>query len=162
NEAETQARSSRRESLPQQHQHLVMTSHNHGWADEAWDPIRQASRLQPHAGPDPVLQGYAVTTLSGLDARLTKRFTGFGAQFVVFDRVGRRLLMGPTTDPKDPSRTLGTKLWDDATQELTDLHFDGQGPVGFRPDGTPIQLAADSKAGTLALWDLAKRQVLQS
>jgi eukaryotic-like serine/threonine-protein kinase len=160
--AEAQARESQYESLMQQILRLRLTTHISGWSVDAWNLVRQASRLRTQSKTDWLLQGSAVGTLSDLDARPVKRFTDFGALFVAFDRDGRRLLMGPTTDLKVPHRTLGTKLWDDVTQELIDFQFDGQGPVGFRIDGTPIELVADAKAGTLALWDLAKQRALHS
>jgi len=160
--AEARAQQSQYESLMQQTLRLRLTPHVTGWSDDAWNLIRQASRLRTQSGTDWRLEGLAVTTLSDLDARPIKRFTDFGAHSVAFDRDGRRLLMGPTTDLKDPRRTLGTKLWDDRTQELVDFHLDGQGLVGFRPDGTPIEFVVDAKAGTLALWDLAHRQVLHT
>ncbi|MFI5461266.1 MAG: hypothetical protein ACHRXM_38170 [Isosphaerales bacterium] len=160
--AEARARESQYESLMQQILRLRLTTHLSGWSTDAWNLIRQASRLRTQSKTDWLLQGSAVATLSDLDARPIKRFTDFGAHSVAFDRDGRRLLMGPTTDLKDPRRTLGTKLWDDRTQELVDFHFDGQGLVGFRPDGTPIEFVSDAKAGTLALWDLAHRQVLHT
>jgi len=160
--AQVRARESQYESLMQQILRLRLTTHFSGWSDDAWNLIRQASRLRTQSGKDWRLEGLAVATHSDLDARPIKRFTDFGAHFVAFDRDGRRLLMGSTTDLKGPHQTLGTKLWDDVTQELIDFHFDGQGPVGFRPDGTPIEFVADAKAGTLALWDLAHRQVLHT
>jgi serine/threonine protein kinase/WD40 repeat protein len=161
--ANARANESQRESFLQQQQRIVLTAHAQGWSDQAWDLVRRSAHLGVGSGDDfSRIQSCAVASLGGLDARPTKRITGFGARITVFDRQGHRLLMGSTTDPEDPSRSLGTKLWDDAAQELTDFHFDGQGPVGFRDDGTPIQLAADAHVGTLVLWDLAKRQVLHS
>jgi serine/threonine protein kinase/WD40 repeat protein len=160
-DAHTQARESQRESLMQQQQRIAMTPHGQGWSDNAWDLLRRATHVGVGSGDEfSRLQSYAAASLTGLDARPIKRFSDFGARFVVFDRQGRRLLMGATSHPKDSSRMLGTKLWDVAAQELTDFHFEGQGPIGFRTDGTPIQLAADAKADTIALWDLVKRQVL--
>jgi eukaryotic-like serine/threonine-protein kinase len=158
--AEAHSRESQCESLMQQILRLRLTTHLGGWSVETWNLVRQASRLQAQPKTDRLLQGSAIATLSDFDARAVKRFDEFGARFVAFDRIGQRLLMGSTTDPKHPDRTLGTKLWDDATQQLSDLAFDGEGPVGFRIDGTPIAFVADTKAGTLALWDLATKRIL--
>jgi eukaryotic-like serine/threonine-protein kinase len=160
--AEERAQTSKYESLMEQILRLRLTVHEIGWSTRAWDLIRQASRLRAHEEHEWRLQGTAAATLGDIDARPVKRFAEFGAHFVAFDRDGRRLLMSRTNSIKEPEQMLGTKLWADATQELIDLEFDGVGHVGFRLDGTPIGLVANAKAGTVATWDLAKKQILRS
>src|SRR5262249_55886647 len=129
----------RREVIAQKLERLRLAAHTEGWSAEAWDLVRQAAVIRR----DPALQSQAVATLKGIDAQLVKEFRDFGAKSLAFDREGRRLLIGGVSDAKDNQKKQGAKLWDNATEQLDDLQVTGTGPVGFRADGTPVQLQPD-------------------
>lgn len=154
-------RASRLESLSQQILRTRLMTHHIGWSDYSWDLIRQAARLAGRR--DGNLQTVAVGTLQGLDARVVNQFTDFGVASMMFDASGRRLLMGGCTDPKDRSRgRLPAKLWDTTTQRLHELRGDARGPVGFLPDGTPVQLVAGKVGAPIVLVNLDDGQTIRS
>ena len=140
-EADTQ----RRESTLQQILRVRLTPHADGWSDRVVELIRQVP-APPAVDVEArtVLQRQSAGALRGLDARLIKRFDRFGAASVAFDRDGR-LLMAAVPGPKSPDEPGGPGAWSwggDALlpERLGDV--EAFGPVGVRPDGTPIQLAA--------------------
>src|SRR5262249_11312966 len=49
------------------------------------------------------------------------------------------------------TKALKARLWDDRTQRVTGLAAESNGPVGFRPDGSPVQLVAEPDRGALTL-----------
>src|SRR5207302_771510 len=107
--------------------------------------------------PDEEVQAQAIASLAGLDAVESKGFKDFGVYSVAFDSTGKRLLMAISDRQGKP---IGARLWGDDTQRLDDPGATYEGPVGFRPDGAPIQLAADDKQGTLRLMELTKREAI--
>src|SRR5205814_1920140 len=128
------------------------TPHERGWSDEAWGLVREATATsRDHEPIDRRWQQLAVASLVRLDARTVKQFRDFGARSVAFDPDGRRLLMGGVTDAKNGRRTQGARLWDGVSPGPEDLQVAEEGPVGFRIDGTPVQLVVRKKEGTLTL-----------
>jgi serine/threonine protein kinase/WD40 repeat protein len=145
----------RREVILQNLARLRLKAHVQGWSADAWDLVRQAAAIRR----DPALQSEVVATLKDVDAQTLKEFREFGAKSLAFDREGRRLLIGGVSDAGDSQKKQGAKLWDDATQQLDDLQVAGPGPVGFRADGTPVQLLIEEgDPPALVLMNLAKRQ----
>jgi serine/threonine protein kinase/WD40 repeat protein len=133
--------------------------HSDGWFDRDWDLIREAARSG--WDDDGTLQRQAVGILDGLDASPVKRFAEFGALALAFDRDGRRLLMGPATDPDDGAKVLGTRVWDGTSRPPAALADAGEGPVGFEPSGRPVQLQCRRDEGTLMLKALGRGEVIQ-
>ena len=120
-----------------------------GWSKRAANLYRVAAAIRR----DDALRNRAAMTLSGLDAQISKRFETSAASSLLFDREGKRLLM---------STTAGAKIWNSSTDRTQDLNFGGDGPVGFRPDGTPLQLVPRTKQRELLLVDLThKKNVAQ-
>ena len=113
-----------------------------------------------HRSPvDGLLQQEAFGCLFGLDTETPHVFKDFTCRSVAFDPRGR-LLMGGVTDPKS-RKLLNAKLWDGVSPlPPDDLGIAAFGPVGFRDDGTPIQLAVDEEKGTLTLMDLSNSGVI--
>jgi WD40 repeat protein len=133
---------------------LVETRRRNGWSTDAWNLVSDAARI--HRGDR--LQSLAAATLAGLDGRLVKEFKDLPASSVAFDAKGRRLLLGGTTDRE--GRPLdGAKLWDSETGEFVHSRQAGQGPVAFRPDGTPLHVVAQEGASVL-VWDVANQRAV--
>src|SRR5262249_10625897 len=142
----------------QQIQHLRLTPHVNRWSAKVWDLVSQGAARG--GALDPRLQAQAASALMGLDAKLIVDSRDIGASYLAFDRQGERLLMGGVTDAKTPLRVLGARIRDDPLLSPRDLPGGGSGPVGFHPDGTPIQLVPRKgqvgKPDELVLVDLAK------
>src|SRR5262249_54307328 len=102
---------------------------------------------------DDDLRNQAAAVLHGLDARLHKRFDRIVAASVSFDKEGKRLLMGDG----DGS---AARLWDGTINEPTSSGLPGPGPVVFRPDGTPWQIACKGR-WTYVVWDVARRRLVR-
>jgi eukaryotic-like serine/threonine-protein kinase len=130
-----------RQHLLHQMQQTRLSPHVAGWSDEAWLSLVQAKALDVRDNGESVdqpLQSSAIATMLGLDARRTKRFTDFGATSLAYDPKGEQLLMGGVFSKKgEPPRAT---IWDENRRSTQDLPGGGSGPVGFRADGTPIQL----------------------
>jgi WD40 repeat protein len=124
-------------------QRIRLTAHLQGWSSNAWRLTHEAAQIRA----DAELRDHAAAALAGLDARLAVEFNDFGASSVAFDASGGRLLLGGTTNQS-------AKVWDFSSGSLRSSKLPGRGPVGFRPDGTAVQLAV---AGPVALlvWDVA-------
>ncbi|MGA2256180.1 MAG: protein kinase, partial [Thermoguttaceae bacterium] len=150
--SEARAQAEERESLVLKFGDLLRPGQSDGWSARAWDLERKMVKL----GRDHRVRDQTAAILGGLDAPKSKQFRDFGANSAVFDLSGKRLLVSTVTGPKQqPGKP---KLWNVDTDEVQDLMAVGQGPVGFRADGTPLQLAARQKE--LVLLDLAKGDVL--
>ena len=122
-------RAERRDGLVQRLQRVRLTAHAGGWSDAVWSLVSQAADLpRDDAGS---LQGQAVASLAGLDARVSKRIP-YPAAFLAFDPRGRRLYMA---GPERPG-----EVWDAENDRREPFSPPGDGPLAFRPDGTPCQL----------------------
>ena len=132
--------------------------HENGWTERAAVLIRDAGKLH---GPDPGIQTQAAGTLQGLDARRTRNFLNFGARFLAFDAAGKRLAIGGPIDQLDPKKSLPTQLWVLGTPEPIAMPVTASGPVGFGPDGTPIQLAPGTDGLHLEILELKRGTPLQ-
>jgi serine/threonine protein kinase/WD40 repeat protein len=144
---------SRRELALQAIQRTLMTSRKKGWSERAWTEVSRAVALCDV----PRLQPLAVAAMVGLDAETRREFRDFGARSLAFDPKGR-LLMGGVTDPRDRHKRLGARLWDGVgLQQPEELGTAADGPVGFRADGSPVQLVVGGQERTLTLVDLSRR-----
>jgi serine/threonine protein kinase/WD40 repeat protein len=139
-----------RTTMLQLHQ-LRTGPHKNSWTDQAEVLIRDAVKLH---GPDPAIQTQAAGTLQGLDAKRTHVFPDTGAGFVAFNQKSDCLLIGGATDPRDPSKPLPTQIWQVHTPAPVPTPVTASGPVGFRADGTPIQLAIAPDGQHLELLEL--------
>ena len=151
--SEARLRAEERESLLLKVEGLLRPGQNDGWLATAWD---QERRIVQFAN-DHRARNQAAATLAGLDARLLKHFDAFGVSDAAFDPAGKRLLTSTVTGPRE--RLERARLWNLENYELQDLNAAGQGPVGFRTDGTPFILLAAQK--DLTLMDPAKGIVLR-
>lgn len=131
-----------RQQLLDDIQRIRLTERAPGWFDQAWEKAVQAAKI-PTAIKSPEVINQAVALLAGLEARRVQPFTNFGAASVLFDRQGRRLLMGGLGD--------GAKLWDPAQARLQTGAGTNWGPTAFLPDGTPTQLLYDAEHHSLKL-----------
>jgi WD40 repeat protein len=153
-----------RDLLLQQMQLLRLMEHHAGWSDAGWKMVRDAARF-PH---DDELRNQAAAFLVGMDARLDVDFTGqFNASSIAFEREGKRLLIGGfdkrenAFDKRKNVPACGARLWNGA-EPLVISQLLGAGPVAFRRDGTPLQLAPDAKDRLrLILWDIGRQKQVQ-
>jgi serine/threonine protein kinase/WD40 repeat protein len=158
--AQEAARASRFESLTQQILRVRLIPHSNGWSDQAWELVRQASRIPGQDRGE--LQMLALGVLQGLDARVEKSFSGFGASSVRFHPSGKTLLMGGCTDPKYRSNgQLPASLWEEDGDRTVALKGFGKGPVGFLPGDAPVQLVAGRPGAPIALRGLTEGQTLR-
>jgi len=158
-ESEQSARNHQRAGFLQTIQRIRLTPHGEGWSRQLWNLVERTEPLgvgRDDEGIDRPLQSQAVASLIGLDVRLAKMFKNLGASSLAFDRKGERLLLGGVTD-------AGAMIWDNPLLSPRALPGGGIGPVGFRPDGTPIQLVPRLGKGKepdqLALINLVKGAV---
>src|SRR5262249_5694140 len=70
-----------------------------------------------------------------------------------------RLLVGSVSNGSYRGADRGSTVWDIAAGSQRTTKILGNGPVAFRPDGTPLQLAYDDPR-TLRLWDVARETVV--
>ena len=143
-----QTKTATQQRLLQELQGTRLLAHSSGWSTKAWEQAGVAAELGINGLE---VRDQAVASLHGIDARLLETFPNFGASSVAFDRTGKRLLMAGLK-AGDLSR-----MW--RSDAISNLTFDvtHTGPVGFRPDGVPIQLI-QSAPGILTLCNLEKHE----
>jgi len=127
--------------------------HENGWTDRAAFLLRDAVKLH---GPGPEIQTQAAGTRQGLDAKRTRSFPDFGARFLAFDGEGKRLAIGGATDPLDAKKPRPTQIWELGSSAPIATPVTAPGPVGFRPDGTTIQLAPGTDGKHLEVLELKR------
>ena len=127
--------------------------HAAGWSEDAWNLLRQAAKWREDRNHINDVRNQAAANSAGFDARLLAKFPQFGASAVLFDKEGRRLLMGPLED--------GAKLWDGTTNLPFISSQSGLGPVAFLADDTPAQLRYDGESRSLALSDVTNSRVVR-
>jgi serine/threonine protein kinase/WD40 repeat protein len=137
----------RREALIQEIQKIRMTSHRGGWRREVESRITRAAGLSDEKGP---LQRQAIGALRELDAEAIKDLP-HPASSLTFDPSGRRIY---STWFKDRA----VRVWNrEAPNPPRLLKVQGDGPLAFRPDGTPLLLSSvDKDPTTLVLFDLTR------
>jgi WD40 repeat protein len=124
----------------------IRPPHTDGWSERAW---LMASNASLKFGFDTDLQSQAAASLAGLDAKLCFQTNGIGGSSVAFDPDGKRVLFGSL--PDQAGHPGKAHLLDLATTNLAAFPVPGAGPVGFLPDGTPVQFSTNDST-RLALW----------
>ena len=150
--AQHRANAARRESLIFEAQALKTGSRQADWSQKAWLLLVEAAKIRS----DEDLRNQAATILMGLDAKQARRFREFGAEHVAFDPQGTRVLFGGVVSAEH--LRLPAQLWDSESSTLDQLPVAEGGPIGFRADGTPLQLVTQPKE--LLLTDLSNTEVL--
>ena len=107
-EAEARGQILQRQLL-QDSQFTRQIAHSVGWANMAWSGVSNAAMIQTSL-PSRDVRDQAAACLAGLDAHQEKRFP-FAASSLLFDRAGRRLLVGGLLerdrDGREPLSTRG-------------------------------------------------------
>jgi serine/threonine protein kinase/WD40 repeat protein len=156
--AAARERDNRAEALHQEALHLRLGDRRDGWSRQVEDHLRQLRQIRA----DGRVRDEWANSFLGLDAHLVYQFRDGGASSVAFDTTGSRLILGGrNAEPGLPA--LPPRLWaGKAEGRMTLVGRPGGGPVGFRPDGTPVQLLVDAKTpDTLVLWDMARGQAVR-
>jgi len=178
------AQDSRYESLAQRLLRTLWTNQARGWSDEAMRAIDAMAEIRK----DDRLQRLALAVYQGVDARPAGSIPR-GGQTLAFDRTGGRLVISGYVTDDFAGEPKGTTVWnlnkgtsqtpllsaqpfaapkslrarDVAAGDVAEAQWTStirdSGPVGFRPDGTPIQLTADGTQA-LRLWDVSQDRVI--
>ncbi|HOY59358.1 MAG TPA: protein kinase, partial [Verrucomicrobiota bacterium] len=119
------------------------------WSTDALAKLRGASQIR--MGED--LRTEATAVLAGLDTRTHHLFRHSAARHLAFDAQGRRLLF-------DSGGEGETRLWDQATDQVTSLLTTNCGPVWFANDGIPRQFAYAGH-GVFTIRRLNEQKVVQ-
>ncbi|HUR53530.1 MAG TPA: serine/threonine-protein kinase, partial [Gemmataceae bacterium] len=120
------------------------------WSQEALEIVRRAAAIRA----DEPLRTQAVALLTGLDAVPRPSFPDISGSSVAFDEKGRLLIGGFADSP--------ARLWDGSANKPLASQQLGQGPVAFRKDGTPLQLAVTPEdRNALALWDVGAQKLIR-
>ena len=148
------AQDSRYESLAQILLRILWTPHQRGWSEVARKTTDEMAGIREDAR----VRSFAIAARRGYDAHVTD-FISPGGSSLLFDPSGRRLLIASVSNESYGGTDRGSTVWDVGakTQHVTKIR--GNGPVAFRPDGKPLQLAYDDP-GTLRLWDVARERVI--
>jgi serine/threonine protein kinase/WD40 repeat protein len=137
-------------------QQIRLTPKQMYWFRDLWTKVVDVAGIRV----DDALKAQAAASLSGLDGRKVKAFE-FGATQLVFDRTGRRLLMGGVVKPETgPRVSLPARIWNTATQQLEVLKRTAEGRIAFQ-DEEPIELIVDEN-GALVVRSLESGRVLRS
>jgi WD40 repeat protein len=124
----------------------IRPPHTAGWSTTAWE---MASNAAVKFGFDTNLQSQAAASLAGLDAHCLFQTNGVGGSSVAFSPDGKSVLFGALDD--GTTNAGQAHLLDLTTTNLSAFPVPGEGPVAFLPNGTPVQLSADTN-NRLALW----------
>jgi hypothetical protein len=115
-----------------------------GWSRKALGKLQVAGGISL----DDDVRAQAAATFAGWDVQEVGRLTNHGADFMVFDQRGRRLLMDGGATAKH------ARLWDTVTGEVKEYTTSGRGPVWFGRDGRP-RLLNTANAGVYPIVSLA-------
>ncbi len=137
-------------------QQIRLTPKRINWFRELWTKVVEAAGMR---ADDPALKDQAAASLSGLDGQKVKSFE-FGAAQLLYDRTGRRLLMGGVTKPDDQRENLPARIWNTATQQLEVLKRPAKGLIAFQNED-PIEWVVD-ETGALVVRSLESGRVLRS
>jgi WD40 repeat protein len=133
---------------------ILWTPHERGWSDEAGKVIGEMAAVRD----DDRLRSFAVAFRQGFDAHLADSLSPGGSS-LLFDPAGQRLLIASVSNESYGGPDRGSTIWDIATKAQHVTKIRGNGPVAFRPDGTPLQLTYDDPKA-LRLWDVARERVV--
>jgi WD40 repeat protein len=129
-----------------------------GWSRGMWGVVTETAERSAY-GLDRTLQSYAARALSNVDAGQRRQFRGFGADQVIWDREGRRLLM--STISNADAQLRGVHLWDKQTGDLEALVSLGPGPIAFSNDAQPLQLNVADDGSAVILRELHEGRELR-
>jgi serine/threonine protein kinase/WD40 repeat protein len=150
-EAEQRERMRQSDVLLQEIQQIWFLPHQGAWRKSIERRIVEAKGLGGDIGS---LQTHAIAALRELDAHTAKDLP-YAASNLAFDPQGRRLY-------SSWFQNQVVRVWDSETDETRTLEIKGEGPFGFRPNGTPWQLArVGNDDRTLLLQDLGTEKVLR-
>jgi serine/threonine protein kinase/WD40 repeat protein len=149
-EEQARIRLHEREALIHDVQRLRSADLNGGWSDQAWGFIQKASAIQT----DGHLRDLAASVLAGIDARVSRRLE-FGGSSVAFDATENRFVIGGLDDSRGNSVRTAT-LWEMEGDKKGESPLRGEGPVGFAPDGTPLQVVFQDPH--VVVWDMARKK----
>jgi WD40 repeat protein len=121
-----------RELVLREAEMLRVREPTHGWSTNALAKLKRAGGI--HLADD--VRAQAAVTLAGLDTQVVRELTNYGADYLVFDGEGRRLLMDGGEGGQQ------ARLWDTWTGELSHFNVSGRGPVWFGEDGRARMLHA--------------------
>jgi serine/threonine protein kinase len=146
------------DALHQEILRLSLGARSSGWSRQVEDRLRRLAEIRR----DGRVRDEWASSLLGLDVHLFRLFRDGGVSAVAFDAAGGRLVVGGR-DAEAAFPVLPPRLWDGKADVLRPLSGrPGGGPVGFRPDGTPVQLLLDPRApGCLVLWDMARGRAVR-
>lgn len=154
-----QAASNLRDTEMLKLQRLRLESHADGWRDRCWEAAQKIHSLRSAAD----VKNEAAALLIGYDAHPDPALAfSFGGSSVTFDPSGKRLLVGGLKNRLGEPES-GARLIDISQGGVVAVsELKGAGPVAFRHDGTPYQLAPKPKdAWTLMLWDVNRQQAVR-
>lgn len=133
-----------------------------GWFEKTWAKVRTLSAGGP---PDDEgrLQGRAVVSLIGIDARIIKSIDK-AANMLAFDPTGKRLLMAAVDGDEQGSRLSHVNLWDELDPMVRSQEFQAHGVVAFPAEGAPMMLFRneEDRQGSLSLKDALTGEVKRS
>jgi len=122
-----------RESLMREAQTQRMGERQQYWASNVLQRVDLASRIRLDNG----VRAEAVAAFAGLDTQtMMQELTDYGADHLVFDREGRRLLMD------GGEKGQRARIWDTSSDRVEQFAVSGRGPVWFGQDGRPRLLRA--------------------
>jgi serine/threonine protein kinase/WD40 repeat protein len=153
-DASAAAQDSRYESLVQSLLRILWTPRQRGWSDVARKTTDEMAVIRD----DDRVRSLAIASRRGFDAHVADSISPGGSS-LLFDPTGRRLLIASVSRKDYGGADRGSTLRDLTTKAQHVTKIRGNGPVAFRSDGTPLQLAHDD-SGTLRLWDVARERVV--
>lgn len=118
------------------------TEHQAGWRRKALENLQKAAQIRL----DDDIRAEAVDVFAGPDVTNRPPLINGGADHLVFDAQGRRLLMDGGLEGQQ------ARLLDTTTGQLTEFTNSGRGPVWFAPDGPP-RLLRVAEPGTYEVMD---------
>ena len=121
------------------------TARSAGWSERAWLLAGDAEKIQTSVNSGAV-RDQAAAALGGLDAQRANYFAGFGGSSLLFDREGRRLLIG--------SLGSDTRILDGTSNAPSSSTTRAGSPVAFVGGETPAQLVYDSNRQSFLLAEL--------
>lgn len=122
-----------------------LTPHRAGWSQGAWRGAVEAAAI-PTAMRSDDLRNQAAALLAGLDAQMVGEWTNFSASSVLFDREGKRILIGCAGDR--------TRLLELAGETMQTSPLTNSGPVAFGENGAPLELLFDASSRSLHVVDV--------
>jgi serine/threonine protein kinase/WD40 repeat protein len=146
------------ETLHQEVLRLRLGSRRDGWSRQVKDRLRRWMDIRS----DRRISDEWAASFFQLDAHLLHSFEDAAVSAVAFDAAGDRLILGGR-DAVLGHPARAPRLWERANRFAAVRGRPVDGPVGFGPDGTPLQLFVDpGNPCALMLWDMARGQRIRA